>query len=75
MAAPLDRWRSRFSLEQAQLIDERCDQYEKEWNALRAPRIEDYLVDTEGEVRTALWLELALVDQALRQQLGRDCHH
>ena len=70
MAAPLDRWRSRFSLEQARLIDERCDQYEKDWNALRAPRIEDYLVDTEGEVRTALWLELALADQALRRSLG-----
>ena len=52
------------------MIDERCDQYEKDWNALRAPRIEDYLVDTEGEVRTALWLELALADQALRRSLG-----
>jgi len=37
---------------------------------LRAPRIEDYLGDTEGQVRTTLWLELALTDQALRQRQG-----
>ena len=70
MTSPLEpRWRG-FSQAQVQWIDERCDQYEKEWQALCVLRIEDYLGDTEGPVRTTLWLELALMDQALRQGQG-----
>ena len=34
------------------------------------PRIEDYLDGVEGDVRTALWLELVMVDQQLRQKSG-----
>jgi hypothetical protein len=71
MSFPFDRWRKRFSLEHLHLIDERCDQYEKEWKALKAPRIEEYLGDTEGLVRTTLWLELVLVDQALQSSQGK----
>ena len=56
--------------EKAALIDERCDRYEKEWNAAVAPRIEDYLEGLEGELRTLLWLELVMVDQQLRQKRG-----
>jgi eukaryotic-like serine/threonine-protein kinase len=70
MSSPLERRRRGFRHEQVELIDERCEQYEKEWQALRAPRIEDYLGDTEGQMRTALWLELTLRDQALRQSQG-----
>jgi eukaryotic-like serine/threonine-protein kinase len=70
MTTPFEQRRQGFSQDQVRLIDERCDQYEKEWNALRAPRIEDYLGDTEGQVRTTLWLELAMMDQSLRQSQG-----
>jgi WD40 repeat protein/serine/threonine protein kinase len=70
MSEPLDRFRRGFSHEQVRLIDERCDQYEKEWQALCAPRIEDYLGGTEGPMRTTLWLELVLTDQSLRQSHG-----
>ena len=54
------------------LIDERCDRYETEWRALRAPRIEDYLDGVEGEARTALWLELVMLDQELRRGKGEE---
>jgi WD40 repeat protein/tRNA A-37 threonylcarbamoyl transferase component Bud32 len=70
MTVPFDRLRRGFSHEQVRFIDERCDQYENEWRALCAPRIEDYLGDTEGQMRTTLWLELALMDQSLRQSQG-----
>ena len=39
------------------------------WPAAQ-PRIEDYLGDLEGEPRTALWLELVMLDQELRKGLG-----
>ena len=70
MSGSRDERRIGFSNELVRFIDERCDQYEKEWNSLVAPRIEDYLGDTEGKVRTTLWLELALLDQELRQAQG-----
>jgi len=56
--------------ERPPFIDESCDRYELEWRATRAPRIEDYLGDLQGEARTALWLELALLDQELRRGRG-----
>ncbi len=49
------------------LIEERCDRYEADWRALQAPQIEDYLVGVEGEVRTALWLEIVMLDHELRR--------
>jgi WD40 repeat protein/tRNA A-37 threonylcarbamoyl transferase component Bud32 len=51
-------------------IDESCDRYEDEWRAGRAPRIEDYLGELEGETRLALWLELVMLDQDLRRVRG-----
>ncbi len=53
--------------ERRRLIEDRCDRYEAEWRALRAPRIEDYLAGVEGEVRQALWLEIVMLDQDLRK--------
>ena len=57
---------SSMSQDRLRLIDERCDQYEADWRALLAPRIEDYLDGTQGEVRCALSLELTILDQSLR---------
>ena len=62
--------RFRFNAERMRMIDERCDQYEREWTAGRSPRIETYLAGIEGEARVVLWLELVLVDQQLRQRRG-----
>ncbi len=70
MNPSFEQGRSRTMRDQARLIDERCDRYEQEWNAFGAPRIEDYLGGVEGDVRTALWLELVMVDQQLRQGRG-----
>ncbi len=53
-------------------IDKRCDRYEDEWRASRAPRIADYLDGMEGETRTALWLELVMLDQELRRESGEE---
>jgi WD40 repeat protein len=49
---------------------ERCDEYEEEWRALRAPRIEDYLRGLDGETQCTLWMELVLIDQELRRGRG-----
>jgi WD40 repeat protein/tRNA A-37 threonylcarbamoyl transferase component Bud32 len=54
--------------EELKLIDERCDLYEREWNASVSRGVENYLDGAEGEVRTALWLELIMLDQQLRQK-------
>ena len=54
------------------LIDERCDRYEAEWRASRSPRIVDYLVGVNGEVRTALWLEIVMLDRELRRGIGEE---
>ncbi len=62
--------RSRLMWEELQLIDERCDLYEQEWNALARQRIGDFLDGAEGEARTLLWLELVMVDQQLRRKCG-----
>jgi len=70
MNPPFERWQSRSIREEAMLIDERCDQFEKEWNGMVAPPIEDYLDGVEGNVRTLLWLELVMVDQQLRHKCG-----
>src|SRR5262249_16063405 len=67
------RWgqpRFRFNAERMRFFDERCDQYEREWNAGRSPRIETYLAGIDGEERVVLWIELVLVDQQLRQGRG-----
>jgi eukaryotic-like serine/threonine-protein kinase len=68
MPGPADPRLSRFIRDDLKLIDERCDLYEREWQALGAQRIEDYLGDAEGELRTLLWLELVMVDQQLRRK-------
>ena len=51
MTADDYRIRSCLREERPWQIDERCDRYEEEWRALRAPRIEDYLDGIEGEAR------------------------
>ena len=63
----LARWSIRDDIT---LINDRCDRYEKAWNGEVTPRIEDYLDGVEGDVATALWLELVMVDQQLRQKSG-----
>jgi tRNA A-37 threonylcarbamoyl transferase component Bud32 len=65
-----ERPRFWFNGDRLRLIDDRCTQYESEWNASRSPRIEDYMGGVEGEVRTALWLELVMLDQELRRSRG-----
>jgi WD40 repeat protein len=65
--------RSRFLRDWTRLIDERCDRYEAEWRAARAPRIEDYLGGVEGEVLHSLWLDLVMLDQELRRGRGEEC--
>ena len=60
--------RSRMVNEELKLIDERCDLYERDWNASVSQRVENYLGGAEGEVRTVLWLELVMLDQQLRQK-------
>src|SRR5262245_56960641 len=65
-----DRNRSWPFEERPRFIDERCDQYEAEWRASGAPRIEDYLGELEGETRLALLLELLMLDQELRRGRG-----
>ncbi len=67
-----DRLRSRYDDGRALLVDERCDLYEADWRASRLGRIEDYLGDAAGEVRTALWIELMLLDQELRRSQGEE---
>jgi eukaryotic-like serine/threonine-protein kinase len=56
--------------ETARLIDERCDRFEQAYGGEVTPRIEDYLEGLDGDVRTVLWLELAMIDQELRQERG-----
>ncbi|MFI5454332.1 MAG: WD40 repeat domain-containing serine/threonine protein kinase [Isosphaerales bacterium] len=70
MSPPFERRQSRLIREDVKLIDERCDRYEKESNALLTPQIDDYLDGVEGDVRTLLWLELVMVDQQLRHKRG-----
>jgi len=70
MNPSFERRQSWLIREDVKLIDERCDQYEKECNGMVAPRIEDYLDGVEGDVRTLLWLELVMVDQQLRNKRG-----
>jgi WD40 repeat protein/tRNA A-37 threonylcarbamoyl transferase component Bud32 len=65
-----ERGRSRSIRDDARLIDETCDKYERAWNNLQSPRIEDYLNGADGDVRTLLWLELVMVDQELRCKSG-----
>ena len=67
MKAPKPRW---FEDERLKLIEDRCERYEADWRALKAPRIEDYLFDTNGEVRNALWMEIVLLDRELREATG-----
>src|SRR5689334_7290685 len=62
--------RFRFNADRLRIIDERCDQYEREWTAGGSPRLETYLAGIDGEVRVVLWLELVLVDQQLRRGRG-----
>jgi hypothetical protein len=64
------RGQSRLIRKEVKLINERCDRYENEWNGEVTPRIEDYLDGVEGDMRTLLWLELAMVDQQLRHKRG-----
>ncbi len=59
--------RSQAINERLKLIDERCDQYEREWNASVSRALDDYLEGAEGEVRSLLWLELVMLDQQLRE--------
>jgi WD40 repeat protein/predicted Ser/Thr protein kinase len=63
------RWRWSDD-DRTRLIDERCDEYESEWRALRAPRIEDYLRGLDGETQSTLWLELVRLDHELRRGQG-----
>ncbi len=51
-------------------IDERCDRYEADWKAQRAPRLADYLEGLDAEDREALWYELILLDLELRRGRG-----
>jgi len=70
MNPSFERGQLRFIRDRVKLIDERCDRYEKEWNGVVAPQIEDYLDGVEGDVRTLLWLELVMADQQLRHKRG-----
>jgi WD40 repeat protein/serine/threonine protein kinase len=70
MGSPTDRERLALIREQLDLIDERCDRYETEWNAQGSPLIETYLEGVDSEVRKSLWLELVMIDQQLRQRIG-----
>ncbi len=67
-----DHGKNRLNMDQLALIDERCDRYEREWNPLEEPRIEDYLAGTDETVRGALWLELAVTDHELRLRAGQN---
>jgi WD40 repeat protein/tRNA A-37 threonylcarbamoyl transferase component Bud32 len=66
------RWRNtRWSEDdRTRTIDERCDEYESEWRAVRAPRIEDFLRGLDAETQCTLWVELVLLDHELRQDRG-----
>ena len=62
MRSPIDRERLALIRNHLDLIDERCDHYETEWNAQRSPLIETYVEGVDGEVRKSLWLELVMID-------------
>src|SRR5690349_4426322 len=50
--------------------DERCDRFEKAWQAGERPRIEDYLADTSEPERSLLLRELLGLELAYRRLQG-----
>jgi serine/threonine protein kinase/tetratricopeptide (TPR) repeat protein len=51
-------------------IDEACDRFEAAWRAGAAPRIEDYLAETEEADRPVLLRELVALERELRRGGG-----
>ena len=55
-----------------QYMDEACDRFEVAWKAGQLPRIEDYLGEASGPLRTALLRELIFLEVAYRRLSGED---
>jgi serine/threonine protein kinase len=51
-------------------LDRQCDQFEREFRAGRAPRIEDYLAEATSDNRLDLLRELLAVEWELRRRRG-----
>jgi hypothetical protein len=51
-------------------IDVACDRFEDEWCAGRRPRIEDLLVDSDGQARPRLLRELLRIELEYRRNQG-----
>jgi tRNA A-37 threonylcarbamoyl transferase component Bud32 len=53
-------------------IDEAADRFERQWEAGRGPRIEDYLAAESGPRRARLLEELLRVERELRRRAGEE---
>ena len=51
-------------------MDDVCDRFEAAWKAGLRPRIEDYLGETAGPERSALWHELLVLELVYRRRQG-----
>src|SRR5271157_5765949 len=51
-------------------MDEVCDRFEAAWQAGLRPRIEDYLEETAGPQRSALWHDLLVLELVYRRRQG-----
>jgi WD40 repeat protein len=54
----------------ARHVDRVCTQFERDWQAGRQPRVEDYLAGTEGAERDALLRELVPLEAEYRRRRG-----
>ena len=51
-------------------MDDACDRFEVAWQAGLRPRIEDYLEETAGPERSALWHDLLVLELVYRRRQG-----
>ena len=51
-------------------MDDACDRFEAAWKAGLRPRIEDYLGETTGPERSALWHDLLVLELVYRRRQG-----
>ena len=51
-------------------MDDACDRFEAAWKAGLRPRIEDYLGETVGPERSALWHDLLVLELVYRRRQG-----